>query len=222
MKKIIFAVFFILIITAGVHSQNGTIREFTGEVELKHAGSASFVAASVGATVASNTIISTSFKSTAVIAIGSSVITVSPLTRLTLAEIQSAGNTESVNVNLQAGRVRVDVKPPAGTRANFTVQSPSATASVRGTTFEMDSQNLFVNEGTVIVSGNTGPAVIVVGGNSTFSNAEGGPPADPVEVAAGSLAPPAPVGSPAPETVSHSAETETGPTLISPRIKFAK
>ena len=202
MKKIIIAVFLITMITAGVFCQTGTIRELSGEVELKHAGSSSFVKASAGDTVARDTIVSTGFRSTAVIAIGSSVITVRPLTRLSLAEIQSADNTESVNVNLQAGRVRVEVKPPAGTKANFSVQSPSATASVRGTTFESDTDNVKVRDGKVTFKGKNGPPVIVTTGGASGIG-KGGIPKDPVTLAEESTQPPAPVGTPGGEMVSQ-------------------
>jgi len=173
MKKIIFTVIFITLIVYGAFCQNGVIRELTGEVELKRAGSSAFVPASAGDAVSSNTIVSTGFRSTAIIAIGSSVITVRPLTRLTLAEIQSMENTENVNVNLQSGRVRVEVKPPAGTKTNLNVQSPSATASVRGTTFEMDTRNLNGIEGKVMLSGVSGAGVMVTGGNSSSANIDG-------------------------------------------------
>jgi len=173
MKKIIFTAVFITLAVCGAFCQNGVIRELTGEVELKRSGSSAFVPASAGDAVSSNTVVSTGFRSTAIIAIGSSVITVRPLTRLTLAEIQSAENTENINVNLQAGRVRVEVKPPAGTKTNLNVQSPSVTASVRGTTFEMDTHNLMGIEGKVLLSGASGAGVMVTGGNSSSSNIDG-------------------------------------------------
>ncbi|MCL1958895.1 MAG: FecR family protein [Spirochaetes bacterium] len=173
MKKFIFTAIFVTLLVSGAFCQNGVIKELTGEVELKKSGSNSFVQANAGDAVAANTIISTGFRSTAIIAVGSSVITVRPLTRLSLAEIQSAENTEKVNVNLQAGRVRVEVKPPAGTKTNLNVQSPSATASVRGTTFEMDTQNLNGVEGKVMLTGTSGAPVMVTGGNSSSSNIDG-------------------------------------------------
>jgi len=173
MNKIIFTAFFITLIVCGAFCQNGVIRELTGEVELKRSGSTVFVPASAGDAVSSNTVVSTGFRSTAIIAIGSSVISVRPLTRLTLAEIQSLENTENVNVNLQSGRVRVEVKPPAGTKTNLNVQSPSATASVRGTTFEMDTRNLMGIEGKVLLSGISGAGVLVTGGNSSSANIDG-------------------------------------------------
>jgi hypothetical protein len=152
---------------ATVSKETGVIKELTGQVELKLAGKSAFTAANAGDKVAQDTIISTGFKSTAVIAVGSSVITVRPLTRLSLAEIQSSAGAETLNVSLQTGRVRVDVKPPAGTRANTTVQGPSATASVRGTSFEFDTVKLTVNEGRVAFSGASGPAAMVNAGETS-------------------------------------------------------
>jgi len=173
MKRIIFTAVFITLTVCGAFCQNGVIRELTGEVELKRVGSSAFVPASAGDTVSSNTVVSTGFRSTAIIVIGSSVITVRPLTRLTLAEIQSMENAENVNVNLQSGRVRVEVKPPAGTKTKLIVQSPSATASVRGTTFEMDTRNLNGIEGKILLSGVHGAGVLVTGGNSSSANIDG-------------------------------------------------
>jgi len=173
MKKIIFTAFFITMVVFGAFCQNGIIRELTGEVELKRSGASAFVPASTGDIVSSNTVVSTGFRSTAIISIGNSVITVRPLTRLTLAEIQSAENTENVNVNLQSGRVKVEVKPPTGIKTNLSVQSPSVTASVRGTTFEMDTHNLNGIEGKILLSGAYGAGVLVTGGNSSYVNIDG-------------------------------------------------
>jgi hypothetical protein len=73
------------------------------------------------------------------------------------------------------------------------VQSPSATASVRGTDFEFDTVNLRVYEGTVALRGNDGMAVSVPAG--TVSQVDSyGRASDPVETGRQSLTPPAPVG----------------------------
>ncbi|MCL2441202.1 MAG: FecR family protein [Treponema sp.] len=213
MKKIFIFVLFYMFVLNCVFSQAGIIRELTGEVELKRAGSTAFVRASAGDTVSANTIISTGFRSTAVIAVGSALITVRPLTRLTLAEIQSAENTENINVNLQAGRVRVDVNPPAGTRTNMSVQSPSATASVRGTSFEMDIDNVSVTEGRVVFNGTAGPPVMVTAGNESMVTANG-TPANPPEVAVSSLTPASPVGAPSPETVTQAPESVSEGVIV--------
>ena len=209
MKK---AVFFSLVFFAFVsasYSQVGTIKDLTGDVELKPAGAQVFSPAVKGGEVAQDTVVSTGFRSSAIITVGSNEINVRPLTRLSLSEISSSGDTENLNVNLQAGRVRVDVKPPVGVRANTRVQGPSATASVRGTSFEMDTKNLNVNEGSVSFGGSNGTAILVAAGSSSEVTAGGGT-ADPVQVAAAALIPSAPVG------VAESASPVFIPTAAPP------
>ncbi len=112
--------------SAAVFAQTAVIKELSGTVELKQAGQTDFVPAKVGDEVAQSTIVSTGFRSTALIEVGSSVITVRPLTRLSLAEIASAPGTETINVNLQIGRVKVDVNPPLGTRTSMSIRSDSS------------------------------------------------------------------------------------------------
>ena len=175
-------------------AQNGVIRELSGTVELKAPGSSAYVQAKSGDQVSEDTIISTGFKSSALVAIGNALLTVRPLTRLTLQEISSASGTETLNVNLQAGRVRVDVNPPSGTRAAMTVSSPVATASVRGTSFEFDTKNLWVNHGQVSFKGQRGPMMLVNAGSSSRIQ-EDGKVADPVSIKIAGLSPQMPVGS---------------------------
>lgn len=150
-----------------VFGQNGVIKQLAGTVELKRAGASNFTPAQAGDQVAQNTIVSTGFKSSAVINIGSSVITVRPLTVLSLAEIAALEKTETVGLELQAGRVRVRVDPPSGQEVRFTVRSPSATASVRGTEFDMDTQTLQVSRGVVAYTGQRGASYDVRAGASS-------------------------------------------------------
>jgi hypothetical protein len=178
MKRGLFFLLLLTITVLCVFSQNarritGVIRELTGEVELKRTETSAFVRAKAGDTVAADTVVSTGFKSTAIIQVGSSSITVRPLTRLSLAEIQSVSDTETLNLKIQTGRVRVDVKPPAGTKTNCNVQSPSATASVRGTSFEFDTINLMVNEGGVAFQGNRGMGILIPAGMASSIDADG-------------------------------------------------
>jgi hypothetical protein len=98
---------------------------------------------------------------------------VRPLTRLTLTEIKATSGSESLNVNLQSGRVRVDVNPPAGAKASMSVSSPSATASVRGTSFEFDTRNLNVISGNVIFKGIRGVSTIITAGFNSTTDQKG-------------------------------------------------
>ena len=192
MKKIMF-VFLFTLIASGIFSQNGIIRELAGTVEIKRPGASDFVPARAGDSVSQDTIISTGFRSTALLEVGSVLLTVRPLTRLSLLEIRSSTGTEALNVNLQAGRVRVDVNPPAGTRADMQISSPVATASVRGTSFEFDTRNVRVSSGTVSFSGRRGWAR-QVGSGSSGSLENDGRAADPIVTRNRRLRPQPPVG----------------------------
>ena len=184
----------ILIAVSGVFAQQAVITELSGMVEVKRAGSAVWENAVRGQTLTMDSMISTGFKSTALFKAGSLVITVRPLTRLTLTEIAAAAGTETVNVNLQAGRVKVEVDPPQGTRANVTVRGPMATASVRGTVFEVDTFSLWVSEGTVEYAGRAGAPVLIDAGGVSFVNESTGRAALPEGALKTSFRPEMPVG----------------------------
>ena len=192
----------------GVFAQSGMIKEINGTVETKSAEAASFRAARIGERLSQDTVISTGFRSFAIVEIGSTSITVRPLTRLTLTEIQASAGTETLSVNLQSGRVRVDVKPPAGTKAAMSVASPSATASVRGTSFEFDTRNLYVDEGTVSFMGKRGQAVRVAAGTSSRVEANARV-ANPVEIKTAALFPSAPAGAEISSGTASSAPVRT-------------
>jgi hypothetical protein len=172
MKQLV--IFVLLTLSVGLlFAQNteAVIKEITGTVELKRNGSAVWVAAKEGDRIGNDTVISTGFKSTALLAAGNSTIIVRPLTRLSLAELLSQNETETINVSLTTGRIRVDVNPPAGGRARVTVHTPSATAAVRGTTFEMNTVNIQVLKGAVhyrAASGtiNNRPVIVTAGQES--------------------------------------------------------
>ena len=182
----------------GTSAQQGVIREVNGKVEIKPPG-ADWVTAEPGQRIENATVISTGFKGTVRIGLGNSVLTVGPLTRLTLREIreeQSAGQggDERVALELQTGRIRTEVKPPAGGRTNFTVRSPTATASVRGTIFEFDGINLAVDEGRVRLSGGDGTAVNVSAGHSVTTNPATGKTPTVAETVNVTIQAPAPTG----------------------------
>jgi hypothetical protein len=174
------------LLSAGMvlYAQNSqaVVQEVRGTVELKAPGSSVWEAAVPGRELTRDTQVSTGFKSSALIKLGNSVLTVQPLTRLSLGEIQTAAETERVNVQLRVGRIRANVTPPAGQTTDFVIRSPSATASVRGTVFTFDTLNLTVNEGTVHFSGADNTAVYVQAGQSSAPDPVTGKAAAPIEV----------------------------------------
>jgi hypothetical protein len=65
------------------------------------------------------------------------MLLVQPLTRLTLDELIRRGDRNTAGITLRSGRVRAEVTPPSE-ETDFTVRTPSATASVRGDIYEED------------------------------------------------------------------------------------
>jgi hypothetical protein len=213
MKKTIFA-FVLILVGINAFAQNGVIKDLTGTVELKSANSAVFVAAKAGDIVNQDTVVSTGLRSTALIEVGSTIITVHPLTRLTLTEIKAFSENESLNVNLQSGRVRVDVKPPAGTKTIMTVSSPSVTASVRGTSFELDARNLYVINGNVAFKGTRGAYTLITAGADSTTDDRGGA-VNPLTLGDAAYKPQMPVGmqsnaSPTTNTTGGNKDDNTG------------
>ena len=194
MKKIIcLSVFLAACGMLFAQNYQAVIKDFTGKVEIKNAGDNAWKEAKKGDVLQKNTLISTGFKSTAILTIGNSTLTVKPLTRLSLEEIARADNAEEVKVYLSAGRVRADVTPPAGGRTDFSVRSPSATASVRGTSFEFDSVSLKVIGGKVNFAGRSGKSMDVSAGETSQVSDSGGAASAPQETVA-TAAPAMPVG----------------------------
>jgi hypothetical protein len=140
------------------------IRDLAGTVEVKAPRADTWTAAYRGQQLDIDMLISTGFKSTAVIVLGNSVLTVRPLTRLSLTELSRVQDNEKVEFRLQTGRVRAEVKAQAAGQTDFTVRSSAATASVRGTVFEFDTLSLSVSEGAVEFSGAAGTPVVVDAG----------------------------------------------------------
>jgi hypothetical protein len=175
-------------------AQTAVVRETSGTVEVKAPGAAEWKAATAGQELERASLISTGFRSTALIRIGNSAVTVRPLTRLSLEEIAANQNGERVTLNLRAGRIRADVRPPAGGRTDFSVRSPTVTASVRGTVFDFDGTRLAVEEGRVHLSGESVTGVYIGAGHSAAADPETGRTATAVEALKEELTPALPAG----------------------------
>jgi hypothetical protein len=175
-------------------AQTAVIREASGTVEVKAPGMTEWKAAAIGQTLDKASLISTGFRSTALIGIGNSTITVRPLTRLSLEEIAVKQNEEQVTLNLRAGRVRAEVRPPTGGKTDFTVRSPIATASVRGTVFEFDGTRLSVEEGRVHLGGESVTGAYIGSGHATAVDTGTGRTTTTAEAVKETLTPALPAG----------------------------
>ncbi|MCL2008132.1 MAG: hypothetical protein FWG77_08620 [Treponema sp.] len=207
---------FLLLLTGFAGAQtfqnSGIIRELSGTVELRASGAAQYVPARVGDRVAEDTVVSTGFRSVALLEIGNALFTVEPLTRLTLLEIQLFQGSETINTFLQTGRIKVDIDTPAGARTSIDVISPMIVASVRGTSFEFDTRTLSVDSGRVSIVGSIGQRISVLPGVS-ITIGDDGSASNPVRADASALMPQFPVGteqSSNPVTLSSGADSDDG------------
>jgi hypothetical protein len=192
-------------------------RDISGSVEVKAPGDADWSPARVGQSISRTTVVSTGFKSAATLAVGNSLLSVRPLTRLTVEEMEETGGRERVNINLQTGRIRADVKPPVGGSSEFTIRSPTATASVRGTSFEFDGLQLRVDEGRVHVTGGDRTGTYVSIGQTVSTDIETGWVTSAAVTAREELAPPLPVGI---ESVPEAPAIPSATGILSARFEW--
>lgn len=152
MKKNMFviAVVIMLIFTvAALPALQGEVVTVNGKVEYQSGGVWKPLRA--GDSIDAGTMVSTGFKSDATIRLGASILTVRPLTRMTLTNLAEKEDVVDTEVYLEVGKVKAEVNSYNNKRNGFSVRSPVATASVRGTVFEMGDR-VVVTEGSVEVS----------------------------------------------------------------------
>jgi hypothetical protein len=172
------------------------LAEVRGKVEVLPPGAAEWIPAEAGMVLEADSVVSTAYRSSAVIQTGSSRILLQPQSRLTLEEIVALeeGRGESLRLFLRAGRVRADILPPVGGGSTeFTVRSPMAVASVRGTSFEFDTVNLLVDRGLIRYSYINGITVYVAGLEKSYADDQARRVASAQELAAGSRIPQIPL-----------------------------
>ncbi len=94
-----------------------------------------WTAAKAGDKLSKGTVIQTGFKSELVLKIQDSVVNVAPLTRMTIELLKSQEEKDSSSIYVATGSVSSEVNRTNNRKVGFTVRSPVATASVRGTKF---------------------------------------------------------------------------------------
>ncbi len=172
MKKQIIAILLICS-TIFLFADDALIKSVKGKVEYSSDGQTWFPA-EPNQVLKKGDFISTSFKSTAVIVVNGSIINVKALTRMSLDELTTTASGPQTELYLVSGKVQVEVKPSAKQEVTtFKVKSAMATASVRGTGFEFDGENLLVNHGSVLLMNNFGVSRSFNGGDFGNSGKRG-------------------------------------------------
>lgn len=132
---------------SSIFSLEGKVITVTGKVEYQEPQGA-WKPLKEGDFIHSGSMISTGFKSEASIQLGASILSLKPLTRMTLTELSEKEDTVDTELYLEVGTIKAEVNSFNNKKNGFTVKSPVATASVRGTIFEF-GEVLSVSQGSV-------------------------------------------------------------------------
>ena len=131
----------------------GTITYLKGKVEVQRNNE--WIPLKMGDTVYSTEVISTGFQSEAKIKVMDSVLSLGPVTRISLKELSSTQDKDKINVYLNTGTLRTKVNHTDNKRVSCQVRTPIGVASVRGTEFDIDDSNIVsVIQGIVAVISN--------------------------------------------------------------------
>ena len=144
MKKLICLFLFSFLIGTFSFASNevAVVNSVVGKVEIQL--NDNWIQIKNGDILTPGTVISTGFRSSAVLYIGKSLIEVRALTRLTIEEIVEQNQNYNTTMFLDAGNIKADIKKSDNKRVGFKVRTSVATASVRGTSGEIYSDGTLV------------------------------------------------------------------------------
>lgn len=164
-----FAVVILTLLTVTGFAQ-GIVTDVQGKVEVQLPGQTRWVAATVDMRLPVEATLSTGFNSSATIRLNASTLRLRPMTRITLQALEA----ENTQINLRVGTVQTEVRRGDARELNFSIRSPQATASVRGTDFEMSPFDLKTFSGQVLFE-SRGARVLVDAGTRSSIDAVGLP-----------------------------------------------
>ena len=143
MKKLLLSVLFAATAFTAF-SMDAVVVSAKGKAEVQNGES--WVALKNGDTLNQGSVIQTGFKSEVVLNIKESTVTVAPLSRLTLQQlaeregVAGAPGKDDTTIFLDTGSLKSNVQKSQDRRVGFTVRSPVATASVRGTEYQVTTK----------------------------------------------------------------------------------
>jgi len=150
-KVLLLTIGFGFILSSPLFAENATVTYVRGKVEVQRTDG-NWYPLDVGDVVTESETISTGFYSDLKLEYNSSIIALGALTRVTLENLSSSSDKDSVSLYLNTGAVRSKVNHTKEKRVSYVVKSPVAVASVRGTDFTITANGMVTcNEGAVVV-----------------------------------------------------------------------
>lgn len=146
----------------------------TGKVEVQNG--AQWVPVKEGDILKKGSVIQTGFKSELVLKVKESTMKISQLTRMVIENLASGADKDDTRVFVDTGSVRSDVNRSENRKVGFTVRSPVATASVRGTIVSLSNEyrgaKVETERGTVVAWPTTTSEAVVEGDQVATDAAE--------------------------------------------------
>lgn len=131
MKKLFLTVCLAAAVISASAAFEATVTSAKGKVEIQRG--TEWKALAVGAGINKGDVIQTGFKSELILKVKDSVVTIGPLSRMTVEQMVAKESKDDTRLYLDTGSLKANVKKTENRRVGFTVKSPVATASVRGT-----------------------------------------------------------------------------------------
>ncbi len=168
--------------SVGLWAVDATILSLSGpSVEIKEPGG-TWRPASQGQIVSSASMIATGFNSRVNISVGGMDLSLSPLTRVNIDALVEEKDVITTSLSLSTGRMRAISQPverKTRRKIDFKVNTPVATAAVRGTEFLLSTNKLETIEGMVELR--QGTRVVQAPAGSKSWVAPDAPPTAPIE-----------------------------------------
>lgn len=159
MKKIALILLVAVCSICAVSALDAQVKNVTGKVEVQKDGS--WVPLKEGDVLAKGAMVSTGFKSSADLKINDAIVTLGPLTRMTVQQLVEDNTIDETSLFMDSGSVKADINRESGKRVNFKISSPVATASVRGTTLTMRGNTVTCSNGSVSVEPSTSAEAVI-------------------------------------------------------------
>jgi hypothetical protein len=137
------------------------IIDMTGLSEVKRQDGENWDSAALDMILNEGDVVTTSFESTMIIAVGESTVTLYPLTSVQIKTLDEKKDRagylyERVVFFLLTGKINGHILPPMNGETNFSIQSDYALCLVKGSAFEFDTRNISVLNGNVFLTANNG------------------------------------------------------------------
>lgn len=167
MKKTL-TVLILLLTAVSAFALNAKVLDVVGKVEVQNAAGG-WDAVTPGTMLDPGAVLSTGFKSEAVLSIDETTLTVKALTRLTVEKLYEQEGNKSSSFYLDAGALSADVKSADNKKVSFTVKTPAVTASVRGTAGDLTVNTLVGTSGTWLLRPPEPKAIVMDRGDAVVA-----------------------------------------------------